>query len=497
MGSAFALARGNVPANPQGYAMRVSRNPAADMDQTAFLDALAAYVGPSHVLVGSDAAPFCTDWRGLFSGQALAVLRPADTTQVAACVGLCAAQGVAVVPQGGNTGLCGGATPGDEQIVLCVGRLNRLRDLDTTDMVMVAEAGMTLQAAREVAAEAGLALPLSIGSEGTAQLGGVLATNAGGTATLRHGNARDLVLGLEMVLADGRIWNGLRRLRKDNTGYALRQLFVGAEGTLGIITAASLRLVPAARRVEVALAAVVSPVAALSLLYLLNRAGGAVLSAYEYISGPALQMTLAHIEGLTDPLSAPAPHYVLIEFSAPREDAPLRAQLEAVLAEAMDSDLVTDAVLAASDTQRAALWRLRDSQTEAQQRAGATVKNDISVPLSRIPALIDQASGACRALVPGVRIVPFGHLGDGNIHFNLVQPEGADATLFLAQADALMHAVSKVARALGGSFSAEHGIGQLKTGLLEEWRGGVEMDMMRAIKHALDPLGILNPGKVL
>jgi len=497
MGCAFSASRGNVAVNPQGSSMRASRNPAADMDQAGFLDALVGCVGPSHVLVGSDAAPFCTDWRGLFSGRALAVLRPADTAQVAACVALCAAQGVKVVPQGGNTGLCGGATPNDGQIVLCLGRLNRVRALDTTDMVLVAEAGMTLQAARAATAEAGLALPLSIGSEGTAQLGGVLATNAGGTATLRHGNARDLVLGLEAVLADGRLWNGLRRLRKDNTGYALRQLFVGSEGTLGIITAASLRLVPAARCVEVAFAAVASPEAALSVLDLLNRAGGAVLSAYEYISGPALQMALAHVEGLTVPLSAPAPHYVLIEFSAPRADAPLLAQLEGVLAEAMERDLVTDAVLAASDTQRAALWRLRESQPEAQQRAGATVKNDISVPLSRIPALIEQAGAACRAVVPGVRIVPFGHLGDGNIHFNLVQPEGEDAALFLTQADALMHAVSEVARSLGGSFSAEHGIGQLKTGLLEEWRGGVELDMMRAIKQALDPLGTLNPGKVL
>jgi FAD/FMN-containing dehydrogenase len=467
------------------------RNRHPGVDQSALLARLSAILGAPHVLRGADATPFCTDWRRLFTGQALAVLRPADTSQVAACVAACATACVAVVPQGGNTGLCGGATPHDGQVVLSFGRLNRLRCIDAADLVMEAEAGVTLEAARMAAAAAGLELPLGIASEGSAQIGGVLATNAGGTATLRHGTARDLALGLEVVLADGRIWNGLRRLRKDNTGYALTKLFVGSEGTLGIITAACLRLVPAARTREVAFASVPSAEAVLGLLGLLRQAGDTALAAFEYISGAALRLAVEKIDGLADPLPSPAAHYVLIEFSSPRPDAPLAPMLEAVLAEALEVSLITDAVLAASDAQRASLWRLRESLTEAQQRAGPTIKNDISVPISRIPAFLREAEMACTGLAPGVSIVPFGHAGDGNIHFNLMV---ADAG---AQGAALMHAVGEVARALGGSFSAEHGIGQLKTGLLAGWREGVEMDLLHAIKHALDPHNLLNPGKLL
>jgi FAD/FMN-containing dehydrogenase len=447
-------------------------------------------VGPGHLLRGADAAPYCTDWRGIFAGAALCVLRPADVAQVATCVAACAAAGVAVVPQGGNTGLCGGATPQGGEVVLSLGRLNRIRDIDPVDLVMEAESGVILQTARLAAAACGLDLPLSMASEGTAQLGGMLATNAGGTATLRHGTARDLLLGLEVVLADGRIWNGLRRLRKDNTGYALTKLFAGSEGTLGIVTAACLRLVPAARTREVALAGVPSPEAALGLLGLLRRADDAALAAFEYMSGPALRLALAWIDALSDPLASPAPHYVLIEYSSPRADAPLRPQLETVLADALEKRLATDAVLAASEAQRENLWRLRESLTEAQQRAGPTIKNDISVPISRIPAFLQEAAAACEALAPGVGIVPFGHFGDGNIHFNLMV---ADAGL----SESLMHAVSEVARAHGGSFAAEHGIGQLKTGLLAEWRSGVEIDVFGEIKNALDPRGVLNPGKLL
>jgi len=460
-------------------------------DRSALLARFSAILGAPHVLRGADAAPFCTDWRGLFTGQALAVLRPADAAQLAACVAACAGEGVAVVPQGGNTGLCGGATPRDGQVVISLGRLNRMRAIDATDMVMEAEAGVTLQAARAAAADAGLDLPLGIASEGSAQLGGVLATNAGGTATLRHGTARDLALGLEVVLADGRIWNGLRRLRKDNTGYALTKLFVGSEGTLGIITAACLRLVPAARTREVAMAALPSAEAMLGLLGLLRRAGESALAAFEYMSGGALRLAVEQIDGLVDPLPSPAPHYVLIEFSASQPDAPLALALENVLAEALEAGLITDAVLAASDAQRAALWRLRESLTEAQQRAGPTIKNDISVPISRIPDFLREAGAACTALAPGITIVPFGHAGDGNIHFNLMVANAP------GQGEALMHEVAEVARGLGGSFSAEHGIGQLKTGLLAGWRAGVEMDLFHAIKHALDPHNLLNPGKLL
>jgi FAD/FMN-containing dehydrogenase len=466
------------------------RRPDHDRDHVQVLERLCGIVGDGQVLRGADAAPFCTDWRGLFSGKALAVVRPADAAQVAACVAACASAGVGVVAQGGNTGLCGGATPHDGEVVLSLGRLNRVRDVDATDLVMEVEAGVTLQAARLAAAEAGLELPLGIASEGSAQIGGVLATNAGGTATLRHGTARDLALGLEVVLADGRIWNGLRRLRKDNTGYALTKLFVGSEGTLGIITAACLRLVPAARTREVAFAAVASPDAALGLLGKLRRADEAALAAFEYISGAALRLGLAQIEGVSDPLAAPAAHYVLVEVSSPRQEAPLRAELEAVLAEALEAGLVEDAVLAASEAQRAGLWRLRETLTEAQQRAGATVKNDISVPIARLPAFLREAGAVCAALAPGAVVAPFGHFGDGNIHFNLMVRDAS-------QAEALMHAVGEVARGLGGSFSAEHGVGQLKRELLAEWRGGVELDLFRAIKGALDPFGVLNPTKLL
>jgi len=458
-------------------------------DPGGLLGRLAGIVGERFVLRGAEAAPFERDWRGLYAGAALCVLRPGDAAEVAACVAACAEAGVAVVPQGGNTGLCGGAAPGDGEVVLSLGRLDRIRDIDAADLVMEAEAGVSLLAARVAAAERGLALPLSIASEGSAQLGGVIATNAGGTATLRHGCARDLVLGLEVVLADGCIWNGMRRLRKDNTGYALTRLFAGSEGTLGIITAACLRLVPAARSREVALAAVASPEAALEVLGKLRRADDAALAAYEYISGTALRLAVAWVEGVSDPLGAPAAHYVLIELASPRVDAPLRVVLESVLAEAMEAGLVLDAVLALSEAQRDGLWRLRETLAEAQQLAGPNVKNDISVPISRIPEFLRQAGAACSALAPGAEMAPFGHFGDGNIHFNVMLPEASMGAV-------LMHAVSEVARGMGGSFSAEHGIGQLKTGLLAEWRGGVEMDVFAAIKGALDPGGVLNPGKI-
>ncbi len=468
-----------------------------DGTEEKLLAALAAAIGPAHVLTGAEADAYRHDWRGIMEGAALAVLRPGDTEEVAACVRLCAEAGIAIVPQGGNTGLCGGATPADGEIVLSLARLNRVRDLDSTDMTVIAEAGVTLHAAREAASAAGMDLPLSISSAGSAQIGGILATNAGGSLTLRHGNARALVLGLEVVLADGSIWNGLRRLRKDNTGYALAPLFVGSEGTLGIITAACLRLVPASAAVEVAFAAVPTPEAALALLGHLKRADEGALTAFEYISGHAFRMLLDQIDGTADPLPSPSPHYVLAECSATRPGPATREMLEAALASAMEAGIITDAVIAASDSQRAALWRLREDQAEAQRRAGENVKNDISVPISAIPSFLRQAETACTALMPGLRIVPFGHLGDGNIHFNVVEPEGADPALFEASADAIMHAVSEVARALGGSFSAEHGIGQLKTGLLASWRGGVELDLMRRLKAAIDPRGILNPGKVL
>jgi FAD/FMN-containing dehydrogenase len=326
---------------------------------------------------------------------------------------------------------------------------------------------------------------------------------------VRYGNARDLVLGLEVVLPDGQIWNGLRRLRKDNTGYCLRQLFVGSEGTLGVITAAVLKLAPRPREVVVALCAVASPEAALALFTRFQAHDPAAVQAFEFMSAVGMGFVLRHIPGATLPLTQPGPlaqpgpltqpgeHYVLVELATPRPNAGLRAMLEEVLEQALADALVLDAAIAESEAQRAAIWRLREEHSEAQKREGASVKNDVSVPVSKVPAFIRRATAACEVLMPGIRVVPFGHMGDGNIHFNLEQPVGADPAWFLAQDHAIMDAVNEVVRALDGSFSAEHGIGRLKPYMMPDWRGGAELGIMRRIKDALDPLGIMNPGKVL
>jgi len=464
------------------------------------LDALAAVLGPAGLLTEpADLAPHLSDWRGLYTGRAMAVLRPATAEQVAACVRLCAARGVAVVPQGGNTSMVGGATPADapNQVVLSLARMNRIRALDPVDMTMVAEAGVVLKAAQDAAAAAGCLFPLSLGAEGTATVGGALSANAGGNTTVRYGNARELMLGLEAVLPDGSLWNGLRRLRKDNTGYALRHLLVGAEGTLGIITAASLRLFPGIRETEVALCAVASEDAALALFRRFRAADEGAVRAFEYMSGAGMRLVLEHIEGAQMPVAAPAEHYALVDLAASREGAGLRGLMESALEAAMEAGEVLDAALAESVAQRAAIWKLREEHPEAQKRAGASVKNDVSVPVSAVPELIRRASDACGHLIPGTRPVPFGHMGDGNIHMNLLQPEGMSGTDFLARSEEIMHAVNDVVRHLDGSFSAEHGVGRLKTHLMEEWRGGAELAAMRALKAALDPAGIMNPGKVL
>ena len=464
------------------------------------LPALHAIVGGRGLLTDpADTAPYCEDWRRLYHGRTPAVVRPGTTEEAAAVVRLCAARGVPIVPQGGNTGMVGGATPSADgtQVVLSLSRMTRIRAVDPLDRTLTIEAGAPWRAAQDAAAAAGCLLPLSIGSEGTAQVGGILSANAGGNNTLRYGNARDLVLGLEAVLPDGQVWNGLRSLRKDNTGYALRHLFIGAEGTLGVITAAVLKLAPQPREVEVALATVPSPEAASDLCRRFLAHDPAAVQAFEYMSGPGLDLVLRHIPGTALPLSAPALHYVLVELATPRPDAALRDAMESVLEAAMADGLVLDAVLADSDAQRTALWRLREEHSESQKRAGANVKNDVSVPTSRVPDLIVHATAACEALIPGIRAVPFGHLGDGNIHFNLVRPEDWADDAFLARSHDIMDAVNAVVAELGGSFSAEHGVGLLKPYMMPGWRGGAELDTMRRIKAALDPLGIMNPGKLL
>ncbi len=466
----------------------------------ALLDAIRGVVGDRGLLTdASDTDAASADWRRLYKGRTSAVIRPANTEEVAAVVRLCADAGVPIVTQGGNTSMVGGAVPAEDgsELVLSTARLNRVRDLDPVDMTLTIEAGVTLKAAQIAAAEKGCLLPLSISSEGTAQIGGVLAVNAGGNNTVRYGNARDLVLGLEAVLPDGTIWHGLRRLRKDNTGYCLRQLFVGSEGTLGIITAAVLKLVPQPKEVAVAFCAVESPAAALDLFARFQSHDPAAISAFELMSGLGTAFVLKHIPNATLPLDQPSPCYVLVELATPRRNAGLRASLEEVLEGALSAGIVIDAAIAESEAQRAAIWRLREEHSEAQKREGASVKNDVSVPVSKVPAFIAEATAACEKLMPGIRAVPFGHMGDGNIHFNLEQPVDADPDWFLAQDHAIMDAVNEVVRFYDGSFSAEHGIGKLKPYMMPDWRGGAELDLMRRIKDAIDPRGLMNPGKVL
>jgi FAD/FMN-containing dehydrogenase len=470
------------------------------MDYATLIDRLRQHLGPAGILTDpADTDAYCEDWRRLYHGSTPAVLRPANTAEVADAVRLCAERGVPIVPQGGNTSMVGGAAVSEDgsQIILSLSRMNKVRKIDTVDMTMAIEAGVTLKAAQLAAEEADCLLPLSISSEGSAQIGGVLATNAGGNNTVRYGNARDLVLGLEVVLPDGQVWNGLRRLHKDNTGYCLRQLFVGSEGTLGIITAAVLKLFPRPREIAVALCAVASPEAALQLFQACQQHDAAAIQAFEYMSGAGMALVERFIPAAKPPLAAPAAHYVLLELATPRQGAGLRAALEELLGKAMEQGIVADAVIADSGLQRAAIWKLREEHSEAQKRAGASVKNDISVPVSRAPELIRRATIDCERLVPGIRCVPFGHLGDGNIHFNLVQPEGADGAAFMARDHELMDAINEIVRDLDGSFSAEHGIGRLKPYMMPDWRGGTELDLMRRIKAALDPAGLLNPGKML
>ncbi|MDG6095521.1 FAD-binding oxidoreductase [Acetobacter sp. AN02] len=467
----------------------------------ALHDSLSALLGSAGFLTAeSDMAAALTDWRSLFHGRAAAVLRPADTEECAKAVALCAQHGVPVVPQGGNTSMVGGATPDESgrAVVILTCRMRQVSEVDYADLTMTVGAGVTLKAAQDAAAAAGLFLPLSISSEGSAEIGGVIATNAGGNNTVRYGNAREMVLGLEAVLPDGRVLNLMRRLRKDNTGYALKHLLIGSEGTLALITRAILQLQPKPARVEVALCAVADAVSALQLFARFRRADPSSIQAFEFMSGQSMALVNALIDGAALPLSEPAPAYVLVELASPRSDESLRTLIEETLGEAVEAGLVSDAVLAESEAQRQGLWKLREEHAEAQKRAGASVKNDVSVPLSAIPALIEEATKACEALIPGIRVAPFGHIGDGNIHFNLVQPaRGMDPGEFLARSHDIMDTVAGIVKRLDGSFSAEHGVGQLKTYLMPSWRGGAELDMMRRIKNAIDPECLFNPGKIL
>jgi FAD/FMN-containing dehydrogenase len=443
-----------------------------------------------------DVAPYLTEERGLFHGHCMAVVRPADTRELAEVVGLCAGAGIPIVPQGGNTGLVGGAVP-DGGIVLSTTRLNRIRELDRANRTVTVEAGVILADVQAAAEEVGLLFPLSLGAEGSCRIGGNLATNAGGVTVVRYGNARDMVLGLEVVLPDGRIWDGLKALRKDNTGYNLKQVFLGAEGTLGIITAAVLKLFPQVRAKATALVAVPTVAASLDLLGRVQDVCGDTLTAYELMGRRGMDFAFTHVSGVADPLADRHNWYTLIQLTSPRADDPLRAVLETVLGEALEHGIVDDAVIAASEAQARALWRIREGIPEGQKPEGGSIKNDVSVPVSKVPEFVEQATRAVEDALPGIRVVAFGHVGDGNIHFNLSQPVGADTMTFLAEWDRFDRIVSEIAIGLGGSFSAEHGIGRLKQVDMTRYKSEVELDLMRALKRALDPAGIMNPGKVV
>jgi FAD/FMN-containing dehydrogenase len=457
-------------------------------------------LGPSGCIEEPDrVAPFEVDFRGLFHGATPLVACPGSTADTAQALAICNELGVGVVPHGGNTSYCGGATPGEDgtEIVLSLRRMNRIREVDAANFSMVAEAGCILADVQAAAERADRFFPLSLGSEGSCQIGGNLSTNAGGLNALRYGVARDLALGLEVVLADGRVLDGLTSLRKDNTGYDLKDLFVGAEGTLGVITAASLRLFPRPRTTETAFLAVPGPRAAVQLLARLRAATGDALTSFEYLPRMAVEFTLRHIPGIADPLGRPYECYVLCEISSAREDASLRAALEAALAEAMGSGLVLDAVLAESLAQREALWRLRESVPEAQRAEGASIKHDVSVPVAALPEFMDAATAAVLAIVPAGRMVAYGHVGDGNLHFNVSEPPGGGRAAFAARESEIQSAVHAIVRRFHGSVSAEHGIGRLKRAELAQHKSPVALETMHAIKRALDPKGIMNPGKVL
>jgi FAD/FMN-containing dehydrogenase len=460
---------------------------------------LSEQVGAENVLLASDAlAPYLNDWRGRYHGAARCVVRPANTAEMAAVVRLCVQANVAIVPQGGNTGHCGGATPdtSGEAVLISTARLNRIRAIDPANNTMTVEAGCLLASVQQAAAQADRLFPLSLASEGSCQIGGNLSTNAGGVQVLRYGNARELTLGLEVVLPSGEIWNGLRGLRKDNTGYDLKHLFIGAEGTLGIITAAVLKLFPMPQARATAWLAVGSPSGAVALLSALQVTFGPSLTACELVSDMALGIVLKHIPGAQPPLSF-SPWYLLVELSGGGPEKVLYESLEVFLSDALERGAISDAALAQSSEQAKHLWALRENISEAQRSEGLSIKHDISVPISRIPEFLERADQALTDAFPGIRFVTFGHIGDGNLHYNQSAREPGASKVFIAAQPAVNRIVYDLVHELGGSISAEHGIGQLKRAELLGTKHPLEMEMMRAIKKALDPQGLMNPGKVL
>jgi D-lactate dehydrogenase (cytochrome) len=463
----------------------------------SLLARFAAIVGEKYAVTDPRAqAPYLVEPRDMFHGRTPMVLRPASVAEVAAILKLAAETATPVVPQGGNTGLVGGQIALNNELVLSLTRLDRIREVDPTSNTITCEAGVSLQQAREAAAAVDRLYPQLLPSQGTCTIGGNLSTNAGGTAALAYGTARAHVLGIEVVLADGRILNDLNKLKKDNTGYDLKNLFIGAEGTLGVITAAVLRLVPRPRSVETAFVGVPSPEAALALLDIAAQSAAGGVTSFELMTRTGVELVLRHAAGCRDPLATPHPWYVLIELSSHGKSG-LREVMESVLAQGLEHGLVADATIADSLEQAKAFWRVREMFGEVQRHEGGSIKHDVSVPVAAVPAFLKEADAAVTALIPGARPIPFGHLGDGNIHYNVTQPAGADKADFLKRWDEVNAAVFAVVKKYGGSISAEHGVGVVKRDLLPAVKDPVALDLMRSLKRMLDPKNILNPGKVL
>jgi len=467
------------------------------MSADALIQALKDALGDSAVFTDADdLAPHLVEERGLYKGASPALVKPSNTQHVSEIVKICAAHTTPITAHGGNTGLVGGGVP-DGAVIVDFSRMNKIISIDAANLTMVVEAGAILADVQAAAEDAGAYFPLSLGAEGSCRIGGNLSTNAGGVHVVRYGNARQLVLGLEVVLADGRVWDGLRALRKNNTGYELKELFLGAEGTLGLITRAVLRLYPKPVSKAVAFAGCATFEQALALYQVARSRAGDVLMACEAMSDFSVSIAEKHIEGACSPLEGRHGCYVLLEFGSSDADADLNALMEKVLGDAFEDMVIEDAVIAQSGAQADGLWKIREAIPEAQKKEGGSIKHDVAVPVSKTPEMIACASELVEKLIPGVRVVAFGHLGDGNIHFNLTQPENADKAEFLSHWHAVNEQVHDLVVAMGGSFSAEHGVGQLKTGEMARFKSEVELDLMRTLKNALDPQNLLNPGKVL
>jgi D-lactate dehydrogenase (cytochrome) len=453
-------------------------------------------VGDKYAVTNAaDIAPYLTEERDLLRGHSPLVLRPGSAAEVSAICKLASEHRIALAPQGGNTGLVGGQTPHHGEVVVSMRRMDKIRDIDTASNTMTCEAGVVLQTAQQRAAEVDRLFPLSLGAEGSCTIGGNLSTNASGTTALAYGVAREMALGLEVVLADGRILNGLSKLKKDNTGYDLRNLVIGAEGTLGIITTATLKLFPKPRAVETAFVGLKSPADALKLLSISQNEAAGTLTSFELLSDIAVDFSVRHGIDIRDPLASKHPWYVLMELSSSRDDP--RATLESILSKGLDQAIVDDAAIATNLSHRSAFWKLRDEMSAAQKPEGGSIKHDISVPVVAVPDFIEQANAAVVKLIPGARPVPFGHLGDGNIHYNVSQPVGANSADFLAQWHEVTAVVFEIVLRMGGSISAEHGLGVLKRDELPAVKDKVAIELIRSIKAMLDPSGIMNPGKVL